>query len=489
MITTRARWLTLLAALLGWMFDGLEMGLFPLVAKDSLSELLAVSKNHDLVDRWFSIVMASFLIGAATGGVVFGWIGDKFGRVRALTFSVLLYSACSGLSAISNEPWHLAMLRFFGAMGMGGEWSLGVALVMEVWAGHSRAWMAAWIGAFGNLGYTICGVIALGLNHSNGMVHELLSACGLVSEAVEILTRGNYWRLLMLIGTAPALLTLLIRLCVPESEKWKHSAGKASHWAGVDVLAVLAGAGFAICMIAANYYPIPRIAKILGTSLAVLLVTCAYLIPVRGYLKRSRAPRDVRRLILSRMLLAAGLSSVALMGTWAGLMWMYRWVDVLPGGNDPDAKPVIQIVSSIGAALGCMGAAWLCTVSNRRSAYSLLCICSIITVVAFYRGNSMYDTVFTVTAGMMGFVTAAFYGWLPLYLPEIFPTAVRATGQGFGYNFGRILAAVGNLLMPMLLAAFNGDYSKACSVVPVVYLAGLVIIYFAPETKGQPLPE
>jgi SHS family sialic acid transporter-like MFS transporter len=86
-------------------------------------------------------------------------------------------------------------------------------------------------------------------------------------------------------------------------------------------------------------------------------------------------------------------------------------------------------------------------------------------------------------------ISASFYGWLPLYLPELFPTAVRATGQGFGFNFGRIIAAAGNLQMANLLAAFNKDYSQACAVVAGVYVVGLVLICFAPETKGKPLPE
>jgi hypothetical protein len=89
----------------------------------------------------------------------------------------------------------------------------------------------------------------------------------------------------------------------------------------------------------------------------------------------------------------------------------------------------------------------------------------------------------------MSLVSAAFYGWLPLYLPELFRTSVRATGQGFGFNFGRIIAAAGNLQMSNLLAFFGGDYAKACAVVAAVYIAGLILIYLAPETKGKPLPD
>lgn len=112
-----------------------------------------------------------------------------------------------------------------------------------------------------------------------------------------------------------------------------------------------------------------------------------------------------------------------------------------------------------------------------------------ITMVGFYKLNTEYGLAFVLSAGLLGMISASFYGWLPLYLPELFRTSVRATGQGFGFNFGRILAAVGQLQMTNLLDAFDRNYANACSVVAVVYLCGLVLIYFAPETKGKPLPE
>jgi MFS-type transporter involved in bile tolerance (Atg22 family) len=196
------------------------------------------------------------------------------------------------------------------------------------------------------------------------------------------------------------------------------------------------------------------------------------------------------------MLLAAGLSGVPLLGTWAGLMWSYMWVDVLPGGDAKDAKPLMQMVSSVGAAIGCVAAAVLGGYLGRRPVYAALCIISLVTMVAFYQQGRLYeggkppfDVTFVLFAGLLGLVSAAFYGWLPLYLPELFPTAVRATGQGFGFNFGRIIAAVGQLQMANLLRAFNDDYSHACAVVAGVYVVGLVLIAIAPETKDRPLPE
>lgn len=489
------RSLALTAALLGWMFDGMEMGLFPLVGKDALKDLLGPEVLQGDVDRWFGVVTACFLVGAATGGVFFGWLGDKLGRVRAMTVSVLLYSLCSGLSAASGTPAEFAVLRFLGALGMGGEWALGVALVMEVWPNASRGWLAGWIGAFGNFGYTACGLIALGLNHTGaGEIRSWLSAAGLADEWASALTANRNWRMLMLVGAVPALLTLFIRLLVPESEKWlrEKEAGKASHWSERDLIGVLVGAAAAAGVIylwALRPDDLDLWVRIAGSVVGLAVVVLGYLYPARGYLSRSGLGPGATRRTLLRMLLAAGLSGVALLGTWAGLMWMYQWVGKLPGGDVPDAKPIIQIWSSLGAAVGCVAAAVLGGRLGRRPVYAALCVLSLASMIAFYRLNTEYGPAFVVSATWLGLISAAFYGWLPLYLPELFHTSIRATGQGFGFNFGRVIAAAGNLQMANVLAAFGGDYGKACALVAGVYLVGLILILFAPETKGQPLPE
>jgi MFS family permease len=475
------------------MFDGMEMGLFPLVGKDALRDLLGGSPSQSDLDLWYAVVLAGFLIGAATGGVVFGWLGDKIGRVRAMTASVLLYSLCSGLSAASSTPAELTVLRFLGALGMGGEWALGVALVMELWPNASRAALAGWIGAFGNLGYTVCGLIALGLTRvASADLADSLTSVGIPDKWANALTTNRNWRLLMLVGAVPALLTLFIRLFVPESEKWEKekAAGRASHWAGTDLFAVLGGAA-AACGVVALWArkDVPLATQLGGSLLGVVLVTLGYLHPARGYLSRCGLPPAARRETLLRMLLAAGLSGVPLLATWSGVMWMYQWVGKLPGGDVPEARPVIQIASSLGAAAGCVVAAFLGGMFGRRPAYAMLCVASLVTIVGFYQLNGGYGPAFILSAGLMGFVTAGFYGWLPLYLPELFRTAVRATGQGFGFNFGRIIAAAGNLQMPALLAAFDNDYGRACAVVAGVYGVGLALIILAPETKDRPLPE
>ncbi len=492
-ISRSGRMLALLAALLGWMFDGLEMGLFPMVGREALRELLGSGADPGDADRWYGVVLASFLVGAATGGVLFGWLGDKVGRVRAMTASILLYSLSSGLSAASQTPTQFAILRFLGALGMGGEWALGVALVMELWPGASRGLMAGLIGAFGNLGYLICGAIAFSMNHTApGQIHGWLTSLAIPSDWADALTANRYWRLLMLVGAIPAFLTMFIRLLVPESDKWlrEKEAGAASYWATRDLIGVLIGAAAACGVIALWAMERDQVSlwvQLGGSAVGLVIVVLGYLYPALRYLSRSPLPTTTRRRTVGRMLLGAGISGVPLLGTWAGLMWMYMWVGKLPGGDVPDAKPWLQISSSTGAMIGCLIGAILGGILGRKPVYAALCILSMIAMFAFYRLNTEYGLAFILSAGVLGMISASFYGWLPLYLPELFPTAVRATSQGFGYNFGRIIAAAGNLQMANLLALFHNDYAQACAMVAGVYVVGLVLIAIAPETKGKPL--
>ncbi|MBI3879464.1 MAG: MFS transporter, partial [Verrucomicrobia bacterium] len=125
---------------------------------------------------------------------------------------------------------------------------------------------------------------------------------------------------------------------------------------------------------------------------------------------------------------------------------------------------------------------------GRRITYAVLCVASIGGALMLYQTNTSYGPYFLFSAFVAGGVTASFYGFFPLYLPELFPTAVRATGQGFAFNFGRIIAAVGGLQTATLIGFFGGSFAKAGSVMAAVYLVGMVIIWLGPETKGKELP-
>jgi MFS family permease len=492
---TRGKWLALAAALLGWMFDGLEQGLFPLVARPALHDLLSKSEEGD-IGLWFAVATASFLVGAATGGVLFGWLGDRIGRVRAMTLSVLTYAVFSGLCGFANEAWQIAILRFCSALGMGGEWSLGVALVMEIWPEKSRALLAGLIGAAANVGFLLIALAGLGLTSILGGIKDWLLSTGLSEDRIEALVGNNGWRLLMMFGAAPALLTFFIRLFVPESERWQkeQTRGTTSRWATRDLSGIVVGALGAGLIISVWVWN-PGWSIRLPATLAGLLVAAAgYLYPVVRYLQRSSQgitePDRTIRPTLRRMLLGACLGAVALTSTWGASQWIPSWADQLAGDPSRHAKEYTQIFSALGAILGTFGGALLGNWLSRRLTYSLLCLTSLGAALGLYQLQTQYGASFLASVFLVGCTTASFYGWLPLYLPELFSTRVRATGQGFSYNFGRILAAMGVLQTGNLMKGFYRDnYPQALTVISLVYLVGLVVIWFAPETRGQPLPD
>lgn len=409
---TGRRGLVLLAAFLGWMFDGFEMGIFPLVARPALQQMQAAAggATDAFVGHWMGIITALFLVGAAVGGMLFGWLGDKIGRIRAMSLSILCYSVFTGLAYFAQEPWHLGLSRFLAALGMGGEWSLGVALVMEVWPQKHRPLLAGIIGASANVGFALIGLIGIFFH----------------------VTRDS-WRFVLLIGALPAILTFFIRMFVPESQRWLHAA-QAS--------------------------------------------------PDRQPLREVLSPP-----LLKTTLLATAFCAIALIGTWGSMQWLPLWADQMTGGNLPAAKAHTATISAFGSILGCFLGGWVGRKLGRRITYFSLCLGSLIISAVLFNGVSSYGLTFLILTFVGGMMTAAFYGWAPLYLPELFPTRVRATGQGLAYNTGRIFAAVGALQMGALMQHFEGSYTRAGAIITLVYALGLVLIWFAPETKGRPLPE
>jgi MFS family permease len=418
--------MALLAALLGWTFDGFEMGVFPQVAQPALIELLGLKEQHALskdkslsdtereaarqtvqepVRAFNGLLSAAFLVGAALGGFLFGWLGDRVGRVRAMVLSVLTYALFTGCCGFVTGAWQLAVLRFIASLGMGGEWALGVALVMETWSAHARPVLAGLIGAASNVGFLLAALPGL------------------------VLSTEESWRVILILCAFPALLTFLLRMFVPESEKW--------------VKAVSLG-------------PKPGLGEIFTKGLRY------------------------------RALLGAGLGAVALLATWGGIQWIPLWV----GDSRPDLRGPVQIWSALGAIVGSFLGAALAARYPRRVAYFTLCAVSLAVCQYLFVGqrDTDFGWWFMTTVFLAGAFSASFYGWLPLYLPELFPTRVRATGQGFCYNSGRVLAAVGVLVVTFGVN-LKGNYALASALVCSVYVIGLGLAWLMPETRGQPLPE
>jgi MFS family permease len=493
--------MALTAAFLGWMFDGFEMGLFPLIGKPALQDLLASQVPADQLklqlDNWFSVIIATFLVGAATGGVLFGWLGDRIGRVRAMSISIFAYAVFTGLCGFATEAWHIALLRFIASLGMGGEWALGVALVNELWTTSSRAWVAGAIGAAANIGYLLVAFLSLGLNAYAEAWFKWFTSAGMSESMAHSLFDHSAWRFLMISGAVPALLIFFIRIFVPESGKWEEEkkAGATSHWSNGDLRGVLAG-GLAAMVIIWAWSPLgihagvrtPLAAVI--TAVMLVIVLWGYLFPVRRYLARADlagalAPGE-SSLVLRHMLIGAGLAGVALLGTWGAAQQAPKWSTELAANGCLYPREYTQIATAFGATVITLITPVIGDILGRRLTYTLTCIASLGSALLFYLTNEAITPWFFLTAFLMGGITASFYGFFPLYLPELFPTRVRATGQGFCFNVGRIVAAVGGLQIANLVLLFGASshaYLMLCS----VYLLGIVLVRIAPETKGRQL--
>ncbi len=409
--TSARRNLVLVAAFLGWMFDGLEMGIFPLIARPALQQMQPASGiiGEAFIGQWMGIITALFLLGAALGGWIFGWLGDRIGRVRAMNLSIICYSVFTGAIFFTQTPVQLGILRFISAIGMGGEWSLGVALVMEVWPEKHRSMLSGLIGAANNVGFLLIGVVGMTVS----------------------ITQDS-WRWVTMVGALPALLVIWIIRYVPESERWQRAKATAR---------------------------IGPLAEI------------------------GRPP------LLWFTIIASLLVGVSLVGSWGSVQWLPLWADKMAGSAEPQAKAITQVIIAVGAIIGALGGAWVGRAVGRRPAYFLFCLASLLTCGWLFRSVTHYGSTFLLFALAAGIVTSAFYGWLPLYLPELFPTRVRATGQGIAMNSGRVFAAIGAIEMGVLMQTFDGSYARAGAVVTLVYALGLGLIWLAPETKGRPLPD
>lgn len=509
----------LVAAILGWMFDGFEMGLFPLIGKPALQDMLP-GETAAVQGQWFTVIIAIFLVGAATGGVLFGWLGDKLGRVKAMTLAIFTFAIFTGLCAFAQQAWQFAALRFVASLGMGGEWALGVALVNEIWGNKNRAWIAGLIGAASNVGFLLTGVLSLYLNASLDTVGHWISSIGIGQESADYLLHNRGWRFLAISGAAPALINFFILIFVPESHKWEEEkkSGSTSHWATKDLLGVLVAAIAALGIIAVWT---PQVLEEVGNRVALPVTVVGlgialwgYLHPVRRYMTRAQAGGSVqavdRAFIMRNLLIGAGLAAVALMGTWGSAQQAAKWASFLsPDGTKSNIIEYVVIATALGAILVTIITPLVADKLGRRVTYFLLCVLALGSAILFFQTNHSYTGTgmpvwLITTAFLLGGLTASFYGFFPLYFPELFPTSVRATGQGFCFNFGRLIAAIGSLQFVNLMSMFGSDKvvqlegearrlmqlhveANAFSVLSCIYVVGMVLVWFAPETKGHSL--
>lgn len=422
------RFLVLFVAFGGLVFDGFELGLMPQASRPVTLSLMGEEYTKEHGGKWFAWYTASLMLGAACGGIALGNLGDRWGRSRAMSLSILIYSVFAGLGAWATSQEQMLVLRFLVGMGTGGMLPNGVALVSECWPNASRA--------------VIAGIMGAGINVGIMMFGQVTKIDGWAVNAES-------WRWVFKIAAVPAILGLFSLFCVPESPTWLANRGKT---------------------------------KTTAISLTELFAS------------------NLLRVTLVGIVLGA----IPLLGAWAASKWMVPWTDevvtaALMSNEGTDAsvkayynsyKGNVQFWWALGAIagsfLGAQVAVWL----GRRWSYFLISLSAATLTWIMFQHTAPLEKTFLPIVTAQGFASTLFFGWLPMYLPELFPTRARASGMGLSYNVGRFATAVGIWAAGWLLQkVFHNSIANTAAACGLVYALGLIAIWFAPNTAGKSLED
>lgn len=422
-LSSALRWWVLIAAFSAWLFAGVQMSVTPLIANSATRDFLRTDERPDVpkpvLTDWFARYNATFLLGAAAGGILFGWIGDRFGRAKALAASVCCYTLFSWLVTYARTPEQFVALRFVGCLGIGGAWPNGIALASEVWGQVSRPVLAGIIGTAANVGLVLMGIL--------GVVQEITA---------------DSWRWVMYLGAIPVVLGIAMFFTLPESPKWLAARRAAQRRR--------ASAREEDSPIAVAANPVAEV---------------------------FRPP------LLKLTLLGILLGAIPLFGGWGCTNWLVPWADQVGAATDPKLKAMTQIYRSLGAAASSLAGGWVAARLGRRLSYFLFSVASLAIGQHIYRNLDPLHADFGIWVFMLGTTTGFYFGWLPLCLPELFPTRVRSTGAGVTFNTGRVATALGVLGAGLLsrMPAFDGDYGKIGSVTSLIFAAGMLAIWLMPR--------
>jgi MFS family permease len=446
-LLNRYHWFVFIVCTLGWLFDTMDQQLFNIARTPAMRALapdtVAISSGN---------VTSIFLIGWGTGGLLFGVLGDVIGRARSMILTILLYSAFTGLSALSTGFWDFAFYRFLTGLGVGGQFAVGVSLVAEVMPERARA-------------------SALGLLQALSAVGNITAALFGIALAflgrAEVIEGKEGWRYMFLIGTVPALLALVIMRRLKEPERWKAlAAGKTIK----ERLSAYTGELFADKRWSRH--------AIIGLLLASSGIIGLWAI---GFFVID----FVREIIRPRLDLegqALGLMGEALKShiTFREDFW----------------ASITSIMLNIGAFFGIYAFSKVTARLGRRPTFAISFVLALGSTALVFGLFNSFDELFWMIP-LMGFCQLALFGGYAIYFPELFPTRLRSTGISFCYNGARFVAATGPFVQGHLRAYFRdmagGDvvqgFRMAGLTMCSIFLIGLFVLPFAPETKGQPLPE
>jgi MFS family permease len=430
-------------ASLAWLFDCLDQQLFILARSAAMKTLLPPGWD---ANEYGGYATAIFVAGWATGGLIFGAVGDRAGRARTLTLTVLLYSVFTGLSALSHGWIDFAIYRFITGLGVGGVFALAVALIADSLPDRSRAGALGSLQALSAVGNVTAGLISMGVGH-------------LVAQ--KMISPDWSWKLMFLIGAVPAFLCVFLQVKLKEPEKWvkAREAGRKT------------GAAFG------SYASLLGEARWRKPALGGMLLCVAGVIGLWGI--GFFAPELVGP-VIERSLREQNLPVEAIAGARA------KWI----GLN--------SIFQNIGAFFGMILMTKLAGSVGRKPAFIVAFLCAMFATIGYFQLFNDRSHVFWMSP-IMGACQLALFAGFAIYLPELFPTRLRSTGTSFCYNVGRFLAASGPFTLGKLQAALKAGattpeakieaFRNAATYMSAVFLVGLVALLLLSETKGKPLPE
>jgi MFS family permease len=455
-------WFVFAVASACWCFDCLDQRLFSLARVPALNALAVAEEEHKLgpttdsaeaaqrkeardakVQDQGKVVTAVFLIGWGIGGLIFGALGDRHGRARMLTLTVLLYSIFTGLTFFSRTYIDFAICRFVTGVGVGGVFGLAVALIAETVPDAART------GALGTLQIlsTIGNVAAAGFK---SMFNAL--------EGAGLIVPGNSWRWMFLVGAVPAFLVIFTSKFLREPEPWLRMKREGR------------------------------------------LPTGNILAPYAGLLREERWRKN---LIVGAIIASTGVIGLWAIGEYATDLQTkvfetyFKEQGVaanLIRGKVEYARTVAYVLNMLGAGLGM----WLFTKTamtlGRRVSFAIgFSLSLLVTLYVYWKLNTPSEAYWMMF--LLGVVQLAVFAGFAIYLPELFPSRLRSTGTSFCYNLGRFAAAAGSLFSAQLASDVFGHYGSplkerySAMTMCAIFLMGLAVLPFAPETKGQPLPE
>jgi MFS family permease len=430
-------WFVLIVAALGWLFDCLDQQLFILARQPAMAELLPGNPPQSMIDAYGSYATSIFLMGWAIGGLIFGVMGDRIGRARTMIITILMYSAFTGLSALSSGFWDFSLYRFLTGMGVGGEFAVGVALVAEVMPERARPY-------------------CLG-------ILQVLSAIGNISAALINMTMGrlvehgiidNVWRPMFVIGAIPALLALVIRWRLREPERWQQAVHTGEVARKLGSYRELFG------------HPVWRKHALVGLGLAFSGIVGLWGIGFFTF--------DLVANIFRARFLAEGMPENEVAGAVA------HW------------KGIASIAMNLGGALGMYVFAIFAQRRGRKATFTVGFVAALVSTASVFYFLEEFHQVFWMIP-IMGFCLLSLFAGYAIYFPELFPTHLRSTGTSFCYNVGRFVAAAGPALLGYLTSVVYADTSEPLRYAGLsmcgIFIIGLLVLPFAPETKDKPLPE